>query len=63
MTAVRLDEFVPIENISASFDGKRLMVTKTVEGPAIGKIRWNAEIEMTVGLSELAAAARITVKF
>lgn len=63
VTKIHLDEFVPIENISASFDGRRLNVTTEVGTFEIGKIRWNAEIEMGLGLNELAVTARITGKF
>ncbi len=63
MTKIPLDEFVPIENISASFDGKRVNVTTEVGTFEIGKIRWNAEIEVGMGLGELAVTARIVGKF
>ncbi len=63
MTAVRLDDFVPIENISASFDGRRVNVTTEVGTFEVGKVRWNAEIEVGLGLNELAVTARFVGKF
>ncbi len=63
MTSVRLDDLVPIENISASFDGKRVNVTTEVGTFEIGKVHWNAEIEVGMGLNELAVTARIVGKF
>lgn len=62
-TELRLDEFAPAENISASFDGKQLIVSTETGSFKIGKIRWNAEVEMGLGLNELAVAARIVGKF
>ncbi len=63
MTKIPLDDFVPIENISASFDGRRVNVTTEVGTFEIGKIRWNAEVEVGMGLNELAVTARIVGKF
>ncbi len=63
MTKIPLDDFVPIENISASFDGKRVNVTTEVGTFEIGKVRWNAEIELGMGLNELAVTARFVGKF
>lgn len=62
-TEIHLDEFVPIENISTSFDGGRLNLTTEVGSFEIGKIRWNAEVEIGLGLNELAVSARIVGKF
>lgn len=62
-TEIHLDEFVPIENISTSFDGRRVNVTTEVGTFEIGKVRWNVEAEIGLGLNELAATARITGKF
>ena len=62
-TEIPIDEFAPTENISASFDGKRLNITTETGSFEIGKISWNAEVEMGLGLNEFAVAARIVGKF
>lgn len=58
-----LAEFIPAENISASFDGKQLIVSTETGSFKIGKIRWNAEVEMGFGINELAVTARIVGEF
>lgn len=62
-TKMPLAEFALAEKISTSFDGNLLNVTTKTDSFDIGKIRWNAEVEMGLGLNELAVTARITGKF